>query len=332
MEEQGGNDNLLHFMSMNFDGKANEVSHLPEDVPAQHLVFADGKSGEQINALPLPHEWIQTPKFSHNYVEYLAESSTFLPKATTEDMLESVPSNVGGIRAVVGGVSEIQSGISYNNNLGKAPASKPADSFYGMDASKFRFLGPHDEGEPVNKSTIPQYHIHAESSRKNHSSWTQDLIGANSNVSQLDPGVTIAEPGFLSRARPRASRKRSLATDRDRRVRIGERVNALRELLPQSGQGDQPSVLVDIIDYIKYLQLQIKELSQSRLVGESSTAPFIFLEGYGHFISQQMQNEPLEEMMAKLLEENPLAAAKLLQSKGLYSMPIDVAQGLRQAP
>ncbi|KAE8009693.1 hypothetical protein FH972_006117 [Carpinus fangiana] len=310
MEEQGGNDNLLHFMSMNFDGKANEVSHLPEDVPAQHLVFADGKSGEQINALPLPHEWIQTPKFSHNYVEYLAESSTFLPKATTEDMLESVPSNVGGIRAVVGGVSEIQSGISYNNNLGKAPASKPADSFYGMDASKFRFLGPHDEGEPVNKSTIPQYHIHAESSRKNHSSWTQDLIGANSNVSQLDPGVTIAEPGFLSRARPRASRKRSLATDRDRRVRIGERVNALRELLPQSGQ----------------------ELSQSRLVGESSTAPFIFLEGYGHFISQQMQNEPLEEMMAKLLEENPLAAAKLLQSKGLYSMPIDVAQGLRQAP
>jgi hypothetical protein len=45
-----------------------------------------------------------------------------------------------------------------------------------------------------------------------------------------------------------------------------------------------------------------------------------------------MQNEPLEEMMAKLLEENPLAAAKLLQSKGLYSMPIDVAQGLRQVP
>lgn len=136
MEEQGGNDNLLHFMSMNFDGKANEVSHLPEDVPAQHLAFADGESGEQINALPLPHEWIQTPKFSHNYVEYLAESSTFLPKATTEDMLESIPSNVGGIHAVVGGISEIQSDISYNNSLGKAPASKPAGSFYGMDASK----------------------------------------------------------------------------------------------------------------------------------------------------------------------------------------------------
>jgi len=137
MEEQIGNDNLLHLKSLNFGGKANEVSHLPEDVPAHHLAFADGKSGGQINALPLPYEWIQTPKLSHNYVEYLAESSTFLPKVTTEDMLESTPSNVGGIHTVVGGVSEIQGDISYNS-LGKAPASKPAGSFFGMDASKVK--------------------------------------------------------------------------------------------------------------------------------------------------------------------------------------------------
>jgi hypothetical protein len=127
MEEQSGNDNLLHLMSMNFGGKANEVSH----------GFCGWKKWGQINALPLPYEWIQTPKLSHNYVEYLAESSTFLPKVTTEDMLESTPSNVGGIHTVVGGVSEIQGDISYNS-LGKAPASKPAGSFFGMDASKVK--------------------------------------------------------------------------------------------------------------------------------------------------------------------------------------------------
>jgi hypothetical protein len=44
-----------------------------------------------------------------------------------------------------------------------------------------------------------------------------------------------------------------------------------------------------------------------------------------------MLNEPVEEMMGKLLEENPLAAAQLLESKGLLMMPIDLVEGLHQA-
>lgn len=41
-----------------------------------------------------------------------------------------------------------------------------------------------------------------------------------------------------------------------------------------------------------------------------------------------MMNEPLEEMMGNLLEENPLAAVQLLEMKGLFIMPNDLADGL----
>lgn len=44
-----------------------------------------------------------------------------------------------------------------------------------------------------------------------------------------------------------------------------------------------------------------------------------------------MLNEPLEEMMGKLVEENPAAAAQLLESKGLFMLPLSLAEDLRQA-
>ncbi|XP_041020166.1 transcription factor bHLH7-like isoform X2 [Juglans microcarpa x Juglans regia] len=326
MEEESGtsNDNPLNLVSTNFGGKANEVSHLPEDDPAQNFILSDGKCGNQINALPLA-EWIETPRLCHNYVDYLTESSTFFPKASTEDVLESVPSSVGGIHSVPCGVSKIQSDIMYNN-FGMAPASKPVGSLHDMDTSKEWFLRPRDEGEPGNKSISKQCQIHVQDSLKNHTSWAQELVGHNDNVSQLDPGI-VTTPGFSSKS---LRRKGAMATDRNRRLRIAERINALQELLPYSAEGGQASVLDDIIDYIKYLQLQIKDLSRSRLGGESSAEPLIFREGYGHYLSQQMLNEPLEEMVGKLLEENPIAAAQLLESKGLFVMPIDLADGLCQ--
>ena len=57
---------------------------------------------------------------------------------------------------------------------------------------------------------------------------------------------------------------------------------------------------------------------------------FYAFQGYGHYISKQILNEPLEEMMGKLLEENPTAAAQLLESKGLFMMPINLVEGLQQ--
>ncbi|KAG2693633.1 hypothetical protein I3760_08G105000 [Carya illinoinensis] len=331
MEEESGtgNDNPLNLVSTNFGGKANEVSHLPEDDPAQNFILSDGKCGNQIIALPLA-EWIETPRLCHNYVDYLTESSTFFPKASSEDMVQSIPSSVGGIHSVLGGVSKIQSDIMYDN-FGMAPASKPVGSLPDMDTSKVWFLRPHDEGGPGNKSISKQCQIHVQhqtlqNSCKNHTSWAQELVGHDDNVSQLDPG-NVTTPGFPPKS---LRRKGAMATDRNRRLRIGERINALQDLLPYSAEGGQASVLDDIIDYIKYLQLQIKDLSRSRLGGESSAEPLVFREGYGHYLSQQVLNEPLEEMVGKLLEENPIAAAQLLESKGFFIMPIDLAEGLCQ--
>ncbi|KAM3687466.1 hypothetical protein ACB098_10G080700 [Castanea mollissima] len=329
MEGRSGNDNPWDSMSMSVDGKANKASPVPEDYPTQHFFSADGKCGNPTNALPLP-QWIQTPQLSHNYVEYLAESSRFLPKATTEGLLESIPSSVGGIQAVVEGVSEIQNDILYNK-FGEAPASEPSGSFHDINVSKAWFLRPHDDGETLNRFTSTQYKIRAQNAVKNENSWPPELMRENSNVHQPDPGVMVTAPGFLSKPRHSAPKTKAMMTDRQRRLRISERLSALQELLPHSAEGGQASVLDDIIDYVKYLELYMQELGRSRLGGESSTESFIFLEGYGHYISKQILNEPLEEMMGKLLEENPAAAAQLLESKGLFMMPINLVEGLQQA-
>ncbi|XP_060181436.1 transcription factor bHLH7-like isoform X3 [Lycium barbarum] len=88
------------------------------------------------------------------------------------------------------------------------------------------------------------------------------------------------------------------------------------------------SLMDEIIDNVKYLQFQMKDLSRSRLGGEPTSIPFVFLEGCGHYILDEQQIEPLEETMGKLLEVNPSMATQLLESKGLFVMPMALAEGL----
>ncbi|XLU46151.1 hypothetical protein S245_040965 [Arachis hypogaea] len=99
----------------------------------------------------------------------------------------------------------------------------------------------------------------------------------------------------------------------------------------RSPDGSQAYILDDIIDHVKYLQLQLKELSGSRLQAESTAIPLVFHEGYGHYIDQQKLNEPLEEMMGKLLEENPASASQLLENNGLVLLPMELVQDLYQS-
>lgn len=58
---------------------------------------------------------------------------------------------------------------------------------------------------------------------------------------------------------------------------------------------------------------------------------FYNTQGYGHYINRQLLNEPLEEMMGKLLEEHPEAAAQLLKKKGLFLMPLSLVDDFQQA-
>ncbi|KAL5561649.1 hypothetical protein UlMin_031396 [Ulmus minor] len=269
-----------------------DVPQVPKDDPNQHILMAAGRSWSQTDALHLPW-WIQSTEPSLNYVKFLAESSAFTPRAR-EDMLESLPSQVSSTYPG-SGVAELQRDMSFN------PLAQACGS----------------------KST----HIDA---WKNHTSLTQSSNLDNHNEVSSVPIQCgrAASPGSQSQPRSNELKQKTVATDRQRRVRIAERVHALQELLPHSSQGCQASVLDDFIDHVKFLQLQIKDIYKSRLTGEATNEHIIFREGYGHFsCSQQMFNEPLEEMMGKLLELNPLAAMELLEMKGLLIVPIDLIEG-----
>ncbi|XP_042495099.1 transcription factor LRL1-like isoform X2 [Macadamia integrifolia] len=165
----------------------------------------------------------------------------------------------------------------------------------------------------------------------NNVSSSQESDGDQRNVSQPHLAVTVAVPTpSMSVSKRKASIQRN-NTGRQNRARISGGINTLRELLPHSEEGSKASVLDDTIDYIKYLQLQIKMLSQSRLGGEAAAAPFTHLEGYGHYLfHQEMLNEPLEEMIGKLMELDIATATQLLDSKGLSVIPIALAEGVFQ--
>ncbi|URD97767.1 Helix-loop-helix DNA-binding domain [Musa troglodytarum] len=81
--------------------------------------------------------------------------------------------------------------------------------------------------------------------------------------------------------RQRVRARRGQATDphsiaeRLRRERIAERMKALQELVPNANKTDKASMLDEIIDYVKFLQLQVKVLSMSRLGGAAAVAPLV---------------------------------------------------------
>ena len=116
-------------MSLNFGGNANDVSYQPEDDPNQHFVVAARRSENQPNALYSP-QWTQFQKAPPNYVEFLAENSTFLENASGSDILESITLPVGGTQSV-DGLAEIPRDFLFNK-AEKACGYKPADSSLDM--------------------------------------------------------------------------------------------------------------------------------------------------------------------------------------------------------
>ncbi|KAK9293021.1 hypothetical protein L1049_021005 [Liquidambar formosana] len=89
---------------------------------------------------------------------------------------------------------------------------------------------------------------------------------------QPTPRTVSAAPHPPS-IRPRARARRGQATDphsiaeRLRRERIAERMRALQDLVPVANKADRAAMLDEIVDYVKFLRLQVKVLSMSRLGG-----------------------------------------------------------------
>ncbi|QHO23112.1 hypothetical protein HN51_046889 [Arachis hypogaea] len=148
--------------------------------------------------------------------------------------------------------------------------------------------------------------------------------------------------------RPRVRARRGQATDphsiaeRLRRERIAERIRALQELVPSVNKTDRAAMLDEIVDYVKFLRLQVKVLSMSRLGGAGAVAPLVTDiplssveeeggEGRNQPAWEKWSNDGTERQVAKLMEENVGTAMQFLQSKALCIMPISLASAIYQS-
>ncbi|PKU75054.1 Transcription factor UNE12 [Dendrobium catenatum] len=126
-----------------------------------------------------------------------------------------------------------------------------------------------------------------------------------------------------------------------RRERIAERMRALQELVPNTNKTDRAAMLDEIVDYVKFLRLQVKVLSMSRLGGAGAVAqlvadiPLSQTEGDSSSdgrtkqqVWEKWSTDGTERQVAKLMEEDVGAAMQFLQSKALCMMPISLAAAI----
>ncbi|KAG0494463.1 hypothetical protein HPP92_005457 [Vanilla planifolia] len=144
-------------------------------------------------------------------------------------------------------------------------------------------------------------------------------IGMLTNV-QLQNHVFRARRG-------QATDPHSIA-ERVRREKIAERMKNLQELVPNSNKNDRASMLDEIIDYVKFLQLQVKVLSISRLGAADADASYHRCSNRGVDLSESEENLAFEHEVVKLMEADISTAMQYLQNKGLCLMPIALATAI----
>ncbi|KAK8602545.1 hypothetical protein V6N13_057826 [Hibiscus sabdariffa] len=187
----------------------------------------------------------------------------------------------------------------------------------------------------------------------------QASFGSDSTTEVNHSQAPTAAAAMPEKPKQKVRARRGQATDphsiaeRLRRVRIAERMKSLQELVPNANKTDKASMLDEIIDYVKFLQLQVKVLSMSRLGGAAAVAPLVTdmpFEGGGDCIQTSANggslprnsngnrtpsdNESLtvsEHQVAKLMEEDMGSAMQYLQGKGLCLMPISLATAISTA-
>ncbi|CAI0394467.1 unnamed protein product [Linum tenue] len=181
--------------------------------------------------------------------------------------------------------------------------------------------------------------------------------GGGQSGAAASPGKSQPQASGSTGGKPRVRARRGQATDphsiaeRLRRERIAERMKSLQELVPNANKTDKASMLDEIIDYVKFLQLQVKVLSMSRLGGAGAIAPLVTNDmssefwqgGGGDCIQANGGSNPAngggsessmtmtEQQVAKLMEEDMGSAMQYLQGKGLCLMPISLATAISTA-
>ncbi|XWS26526.1 hypothetical protein CRYUN_Cryun26dG0039100 [Craigia yunnanensis] len=168
---------------------------------------------------------------------------------------------------------------------------------------------------------------------------TKSMIGLPSLLQSASP---IPNSGCIGIGKPRVRARRGQATDpnsiaeRLRREKIAERMKNMQELVPNSNKTNKASMLDEIIGYVKFLQLQVRVLSMSRLGAAGAVVPLINdgqaegsnglslkpLAGQEFDFSPSPDQVVFEQEVVKLMESNVTMAMQYLQSKGLCLMPI----------
>ncbi|CAA6658977.1 unnamed protein product [Spirodela intermedia] len=159
---------------------------------------------------------------------------------------------------------------------------------------------------------------------------------------QPAPGA-VAAAQHPPAPRPRVRARRGQATDphsiaeRLRRERIAERIRALQELVPNTNKTDRAAMLDEIMDYVKFLRLQVKQTWGASAVAQLvADIPLPTVEGEAgeggsaQQVWEKWSNDGTEQQVAKLMEEDVGAAMQFLQSKALCIMPISLAATIYQ--
>ncbi|CAL5037189.1 unnamed protein product [Urochloa decumbens] len=228
---------------------------------------------------------------------------------------------------------------------------KSPSSAHGGDHSLFNGFGMHGAA-----AVQPQF-------GQGGSVSPQSLGGPAASGGTTPPaGGGAASSAGGGAAPPRQVRQRARrgqATDphsiaeRLRRERIAERMKSLQELVPNANKTDKASMLDEIIDYVKFLQLQVKVLSMSRLGGAAGMAPLVAsmsseansnsgggakgggaaAKGTGNGSGENGGGglRVAENQVAKMMEEDMGTAMQYLQGKGLCLMPISLASAISSA-
>ncbi|XP_006280641.2 uncharacterized protein LOC17876174 [Capsella rubella] len=278
-------------------------------------VERDMQTGD--GSLSLSH-WLQPSKLPHSYLALLNEESTPDVKPPPDFVVEKVVlPNRGAATGVGGGIRTMYS----FDNIGASSLVKPS----------IRVQSQTNNHLSGSSSKVP---VGRRSSRKSVQPWSPDYSEklrswkkrSNNN---RDFSHLFGKGRDVPWKQSKRNNDKSYTSERERKQRIDSNIKTLGELLPHKVDGDNPELTLNaIISHVKLLQLQMKELSRSRLGGEPECHPMTFIEGYGHYIHhEQTMTKSLEEVMEDLLTNDFDAAANLLESKGLYLMSLSTFQG-----
>ncbi|KAK8970725.1 Transcription factor bHLH82 [Platanthera guangdongensis] len=186
----------------------------------------------------------------------VAINSTAIPYG-----LELIPSLAHG--AITNTSTPESSGnepLTYVQSLGEAHSISSVSTLWPPHAGISALSGP-EKVENFSSQGIPN---------------GVDLLTEEMMLQGTTEATSIQVPSFHGVSPMSFTETTALQTNPQlRREKIAERMKNLQELVPNSNKTDKASMLDEIIDYVKFLQLQVKVLSMSRLGSAGAVVPLI---------------------------------------------------------